>query len=104
MVHIQVNNNGIISFTRSVSKYTPDPFPLESNFELIAPYWSDVDTRGIGEVWYRETANPDLLERAQREISKAFVALEIFTPTYLFISTWDHVGYYNSHTDKVWPY
>ena len=104
MGHIQVNNNGIISFTRAVSTFTPDPFPLESKLELIAPYWSDVDTRGIGKVWYRETANPDLLERAQREIQKAFAAHGTFTPTYLFISTWDRVGYFDSHTDKVWSY
>ena len=98
---MQVNNNGDISFTRAVTTFTPQAFPLADDLELIAPYWSDVDTRGTGNVWYRETADPDLLERAQKEIRRAFVAHENFVPTYLFVATWDHVGYYNSHTDKV---
>ena len=36
--------------------YTPQEFPLD-NFPLIAPFWADVDTRGTGEVWYRNTTN-----------------------------------------------
>lgn len=66
---LQVNNNGVISFTRAVSTFTPEPFPLGNGLQLIAPYWADVDTRGTGQVWYRETDNRHLLDRAQREIS-----------------------------------
>ena len=101
MLKSQVNNNGVISFTRAVSDFTPEPFPLGNGLELIAPYWADVDTRGTGLVWYRETASPDLLDRAQTEIRRIFAAQENFVPTYLFIATWDHVGYYDSHVDKV---
>lgn len=79
----------------------------ESQLQIIAPYWADVDTSGSdtsrdpGSVWYRETANADLLQKAKQSISSAFVNHENFVPTYLFIATWDHVGYFSGHTDKV---
>lgn len=79
----------------------------ESELQIIAPYWADVDTsdsdtdREPGSVWYRESANAELLQKAEKSISSAFVNYENFVPTYLFIATWDHVGYFNGHTDKV---
>ena len=86
----------------AVSTYTPDPFPLSGDLQLISPYWGDVDTRGTGSVWYRESINRVLLARAQNEIRAAFpVIARTFSPFFLFIATWDHVGYYSSHTDKV---
>ena len=98
-----MNNNGDISFTVAVSSFTPDPFPLSGDLELIAPYWADVDTTGTGVVWYRQTGDSALLNRARDDIRAAFTALDFFTPSYLFIATWDHVGYFDSHTDKVSP-
>ena len=107
---MQVNNNGDISFNRQLGVFTPLPFPLnDSNVDLqiIAPYWADVDTsasdtvREPGSVWYRETTDPELLERAQKSVRSSFINHKTFVPTYLFIATWDQVGYYSSHTDKV---
>ena len=98
---MQVNNNGIISFTVAIPTYTPDPFPLAGDLELIAPFWGDVDTRGVGTVWFRETASGDLLDRALEEIRAAFVVPQSFRPCYLIIATWDHVGYFDSNSDKV---
>jgi len=98
---LQVNTNGIISFTNPISAYTPDSFPLGNSQELIAPYWGDVDTTGTGIIWYRETTDPDLLERADNEIRQAFPTLIRYASEFLFIATWDHVGYYNSNTDRV---
>ena len=40
-----VNTNGNITFSGSVSTYTPNAFPV-ANQPMIAPYWGDVDTRG----------------------------------------------------------
>ena len=98
----QVNNNGDISFTRPVSRFTPESFPISDDLILIAPYWADVDTRETGSVWYRETADAELLARAGDEIQTAFsINQDRFIPTYLFITTWDHVGYYMRQTDKV---
>ena len=100
-IHTQVNNNGVISFQTSVSQFTPDSFPLPGDLELIAPYWADVDTRGTGTVWYRETTEPVLLDRAASDILAAFISQGSFTPTYLFIATWDRVGFFSQQTGLV---
>ena len=97
----QVNENGIISFTAPVSQFTPNPFPLFRNLTLIAPFWADVDARATGTVWHREANDPQLLARARNEIQATFFYESSFVPTQLFIATWDHVGYFNSHTDRV---
>ena len=101
-----MNNNGAISFTRAISQYTPDDFPLNGTQDLIATYWGDVDTRPEdgGAVWYRETTDSVLLSRFRNEIQTAFPNQRDFIPISLFIVTWDHVGYYDQHTDKVRMY
>ena len=96
-----MNNNGILSFGEPIGQFTPQSFPLGDGRMIIAPYWADVDTTGTGTVWYRETSEASLLTRAKREIQTAFVDQMFFEPTTLFIATWDHVGYFNSHTDLV---
>jgi len=98
-----VSTNGAISFSGPISQYTPDPFPLNENeriIEIIAPYWADVDTRGTGEISYRQTTNEDLLQRADNDIKTAFPTIT-FSSAYLFIVTWDHVGFFNSQVNKV---
>ena len=67
---------------------------------MIAPYFSDVDTRGTGKIWYRSTFDPRLLERAKNDIPSVLSGPN-FNLTWLFIATWDHVGYYDKKTDKV---
>ena len=101
IIVLQVNNNGLLSFDAEVSQYTPQSFPLGDGRMIIAPYWGDVDTRGVGTVWYRETSTISLLDRAKRDIQSAFVNQRFFEPITLFIATWDRVGYYSSHTDLV---
>ena len=66
----------------------------------IAPYHADVDIRGIGDIYYRQTSDPRLLARATCEIKAAFPSLSK-SITNLFIATWDAVGYYSYGTDKV---
>ena len=72
-----INNNGNISFGAPYSTYSPEGFPI-ADFPMVAPFWGDVDTRSLldnaGVVWW--TSGPGW-----------------------FAVTWDHVGYYSSHTD-----
>ena len=68
---------------------------------FIAPYWYDVDTRGTGEIYYRQTTNSTLLARAAKEIKAAFSTSQNVNITNLFIVTWNAVGYYSRGTDKV---
>ncbi len=39
-----INNNGNISFGSPYSTFSSNPFP-DPGFEMIAPFWGDVDTR-----------------------------------------------------------
>jgi len=71
-----INNNGNISFGAAFSTFTPSGFPV-SGFPMVAPLWSDVDTRAPtstvgGVVYYKLEAN----------------RLTVI---------WDHVGYYDQH-------
>ena len=57
-------------------------------------------TLGSGKIWYRNTTNSGLLERAKKQIGDAFQVLD-FEPRELFIATWDQVGYYKEKSRKV---
>ncbi|MCX6295860.1 MAG: T9SS type A sorting domain-containing protein [Bacteroidetes bacterium] len=70
-----INNNGNISFATPYGTFSSSPFP-DPSYLMIAPFWSDVDTRGHGAVYYK------------------------ITPTAIIIK-WDSVGYYSSMTDKL---
>ena len=100
---LQVNNNGMVSFESGVGAFFATPFPLNDTQGLIAVYWTDVDTRlnESGTVWYRETTDAALLRRFHDDISGAFPTQRIFSPISLFITTWDHVGYYLYQFDRV---
>ena len=98
---MQVNDNGVISFNSHFNYRTPYSLPLSGSQQIIAPYWADVDTRGIGQVFYRQTTNASLLSRATSEIRAAFPTLQSVTIQNLLIATWSNVGYYYYKTDKV---
>ena len=87
--------------TTAFNEYTPRPFPLSRNQSIVAPYWADVDTTGTGRILYRQTYNSALLARATDEIRAAFPTSQNVNVTSLLIVTWDAVGYYDGHTDKV---
>lgn len=96
MVRLQVNTNGVISFLVPISQYTPDPFPLGDDRRLLTPFWADVDTTKGGDVWYRETTDQNLLNRVAIDIRRALIKFKRFTPTWLYIVTWDKVAFYGS--------
>ena len=67
----------------------------------MAPFYADVDNSvGDGRVWYRLTSNATLLSQAKADIPVALSGPN-FNPQQLLIATWDHVGYFQKHTDKV---
>ena len=96
-----MNTNGALSFIDSIhGGYEEDEFPTDRDDKIIAPYWADVDTTGIGNVIYRMTTDADLLQRADNHIRRAFPT-KTFSSNYLFIATWDHVGFFDGQTEKV---
>ena len=98
---MQINDNGIISFNSRYNVRTPLSLPLLGSQMIIAPYWADVDLRGTGRVFYRQTTDPSLLARATSEIRAAFPGFLVLTMRNLLIATWDRVGYYLQKGDKV---
>ena len=75
--------------------------PLSGSDQIIAPYWADVDTRGTGQIFYRQSTNASLLIRATNEIRAALPASQGVNIQNLLIATWNNVGYYYYNTDKV---
>ncbi|HEX29157.1 TPA: hypothetical protein ENG04_03660, partial [Candidatus Poribacteria bacterium] len=74
-----INNNGNITFHGPMWTYTPFAFPNDQGAVIIAPFFADVDTRGSG---------------------SGVVYINDSTPGQVVI-TWDRVGYYGWHTDKL---
>ena len=100
-----VNNNGHITFTSPLSDFTPFVFP--SGNKIIAPYFADVDTTGspdvagdgLNDVYFSERTNQTDLIVISTIVNQAFGGA--FTATSAFVATWDHVGYFSSHVDKL---
>ncbi|KAM8834963.1 alpha-tectorin [Synchiropus picturatus] len=99
---IYVNNNGVISFNVQVSQFTPEAFPLSDSRSFIAPLWADVHNGIRGDVFYRESIEPDILERATHDVRKYFKNMPDFSATWTFIATWHQVTFYGgSQTTPV---
>ena len=94
----QVNTNGIISFVAAVSQHSPDPFPLSDRRQIIAPFWSDVNTNNGGTILYRQSTDSDLLRRATDDVRRAFLGHTTFRATWIFVVTWDRVAFYGAST------
>ena len=93
----------MVSFIEPVPQFSPNPFPIKDEY-LISPYWADVDIRGIGDVFFKETTNSSLLAEANDIIQTDTVQarrLSRFYPRWMLIVTWNNVGYFSTHTDMV---
>ena len=103
ILFLQVNDNGVLSFNTSMTASDPQSFPKAGDrFELIAPFWSDVDTSvGNGSVFYRQTNASELLQKAGTEIQEAFAEFHDYRPTLLLIVTWDHVRSHRLQSETV---
>ncbi|KAK7069005.1 Calcium ion binding [Halocaridina rubra] len=97
-----VNMNGFVSFLTEIPNFFNVQFPLE--YPLIAPFYSDVDTTRAGNVYYRETSDPNTVARAKIDLSQYFNGASGFEPTGIFIVTWDGVGAYSRRTDRLNTY
>ena len=90
-----MNNNGLVVFEPEVDEQNATYVPV------VVPFCSDVDTRPEdgGFVWYRNSTTPTLLQRALSDIRRAYPFVSHID--FLFIATWDQVGYYDRNTKKV---
>ena len=95
--------NGYITLDEFYDHPTYIPKDLkETGVPMIAPYFADADTRGrrSGMIYFRGTDDAAMLYRAKTDVEYTYAGVS-FTPNYLFIATWDKVGFYNHHDNLV---
>ena len=92
----QIFTNGVLSFNFPFSLDRPQTLSL-SDVPLIAPLlW--VGFIDSGNIFYRQTNDTTLLQRARDLLHEMFPSSGNFTPTTLFIATWDRVAGYGGRS------
>ena len=94
---IFVNENGLVSFLTEISTFYSVQFPME--YPIIAPFYADIDTRGVGQVYWRASSLPEDTSRAANLVQQYYQGN--FSPKEVLVVTWDQVGYYEEQTDKT---
>lgn len=95
-----MNNNGIVSFLKEVSQFTPVAFPIAQDRCVVAAFWADVDNRRAGDVYYREATDAATLHRATADIRQYFPELANFSATWVFIATWYRVTFFGGSSSS----
>ncbi|XP_060049584.1 sushi, nidogen and EGF-like domain-containing protein 1 isoform X2 [Erinaceus europaeus] len=97
---LYVNNNGIVSFLKEVSQFTPAAFPIAKDRCVVAAFWADVDNRRAGDVFYREAVDPSTLSRASSDVRRYFPELPDFSATWVFVATWYRVTFFGGSSSS----
>ena len=95
---MQVNENGLISFLTEISTFYNVQFPMD--YPVIAPFYADIDTRGVGQVYWRASTQQEDRDRAANLVGKYYSTAD-FQPREVVVVSWDQVGYFDMKTDKV---
>ncbi|XP_035987639.1 sushi, nidogen and EGF-like domain-containing protein 1 [Fundulus heteroclitus] len=90
---IFVNHNGHLTFDSPWSSYSPQQFPMYGSRDIIAPFWTDLDNRGNGDIYYVQYTNGSILQQVTQDINAYFPSLN-FHANWVFIATWYEVAYY----------
>ncbi|XP_065327650.1 alpha-tectorin-like [Pelmatolapia mariae] len=90
---IYVNHNGHLTFDAPWSSYTPQLFPMYGSRDIIAPFWTDLDNRGNGQIYYNQYTSGSVLQQATQDINQYFPGLN-FNANWVFVATWFEVAYY----------
>jgi hypothetical protein len=94
---IYINNNGNISFSSPYSTFTADSFP-SANYNMIAAFWADVDTRDTSSTsTYDSLTGTWLTTGTTGPNGRVYYKM---TATSLIIR-WDNVGYFPRKGDKT---
>ena len=61
---------------------------------MAAPYWSDIDNRNLGEIWYEthsteQSSNSDLLLERVSALVRSEQNLTSFEGTWMIVATWN---------------
>ncbi|XP_072230091.1 alpha-tectorin-like [Leuresthes tenuis] len=91
---IYMNHNGHLTFNAPWYRFTPQRFPMHGHRDVIAPFWTDLDNRGNGDVFYAQYTSGSLVQQATQDINNYFPGLN-FNANWIFIATWYEVAYYS---------
>lgn len=89
---LQVNNNGDVTFDAPLRQFNSQAFPISVSHKIIAPFWTDIDTRKGGYLWYRTTTDYTILRRGTNEIHSLFPGILHVSPTWMMVITWEDVA------------
>ena len=109
---MQISDNGIVSFDIGFSSRTTSLLPGSTHTSLIAPFWSDVDVRRHGKVFYQAHTESEsgYVKRASDDVRDMMGGqFTEFTAGWVLVVTWDKVpqspdgsiGFSDSHSFKV---
>ena len=114
---LQIGTNGIFSFGEECFQENPVPFPSSSArirlSHLVAPYWSNIDTRLDGHVNYEvHTMGESSMSDGYLERVSSLINSEEddphFTGSWMIVATWDSVHPFphgsSPQQDRVDPY
>ncbi|XP_039862472.1 alpha-tectorin-like isoform X6 [Simochromis diagramma] len=90
---IYVNHNGHLTFDASWSSFSPQLFPMYGSRDIIAPFWTDLDNRGNGQIYYNQYTSGSVLQQATQDINQYFPGLN-FNANWVFVATWYQVAYF----------
>ncbi|XP_067345254.1 alpha-tectorin-like isoform X2 [Channa argus] len=97
---IYVNNNGHLTFTSPLSTYTPERFPIHGSRDMIAPFWTDLDNRQNGRIYYNQYTSGSVLQQATQDINTYFPSIN-FNANWVFVATWHEVAYFPNSGTKT---
>ena len=91
-----MNSNGVLSFGSSFTSPSPESFSSVSN-ALIAPFWADINENVRGSIYYRSASITSSIVATL----DSYIMDSSFSPSLVFIATWDGVAEYNSDGQDV---
>ena len=120
---VQIDDSGYValinrqSIVRTPFSARTTGFPFKRTTQnidwsaVIAPFWADISTRGnrSGRIYFKNFTKGEEMQATadvRKLIASTIPQLRGFTPEWTLIITWDQVGYYPNHDDKVciaWP-
>uniref|UniRef100_A0A5S6QQB8 EGF-like domain-containing protein n=1 Tax=Trichuris muris TaxID=70415 RepID=A0A5S6QQB8_TRIMR len=87
---IYISKDGALGFSPNFKSIEPNAFPIDH--EVIAAFWTETSFDDMGNVHFRETADPHVVSLAASKVQSHFHFGKGFTPNSVFIATWERAA------------
>ncbi len=101
-----INSNGNVTFGSSNTGYNANAFPSTSSNPMLAPFWADIDMRGVGNAYYEVLPNAVIVNWVgcgyySQQVDKTVTLQLIFTDgNSPLLSAGNNVGFF--YEDMNW--